>query len=82
MRGAKKQQGKGARLAFPSQAETIGTNHHSDWRIELLNELCCPSERALGKLIRFVACDKGEALVVVTKLDGEGIQAGEKEPNA
>jgi hypothetical protein len=41
------------------------------------NEFYCPSERALGKLIRFVTCDGGEALVAVTKLDGEGIQASE-----
>jgi hypothetical protein len=31
----------------------------------------------LGKAIRFVTCGEGDALVVVTKLDGEGIQAAE-----
>ncbi|MCA1605021.1 MAG: hypothetical protein LC775_06020, partial [Acidobacteria bacterium] len=52
-------------------------DHHSCRRIELRNDLCRPSERALGKLIRFVSCDEGDALVVVTKLDGERIQAAE-----
>jgi hypothetical protein len=68
---------KGAELEFSSQAGRAGTDHHSSWRIEFGNDLCRPNDFAPRKIIRFVASDDADALVVVTKLDSEGMRAAE-----